>query len=186
MGQNILKIIFYIISFIILLCVLCFVIHYLCDVDKWELDYKANIADVFNIIVTIILAVLVSTFFARRQSVEKFEKEILIADLKEIESKVKLIQYSYEKNDTLNLGSISTELNTVRTYIERFEMTYALYQNVSMLTKLKALHRNLYTIMTNVDNNIINTSEIDISQIQSSCNDFIIETRICMWKVNNL
>lgn len=186
MGQNILKIIFNIIAFVVLLNILCFVIHYLSNVDKWELDYKANIADIFNIFATIILAVLVSTYFSRRQSAEKFEKEILISDLKEIELKVRSIQYSYEKNESLSLGFVSTELNTIRTYIDRFENTYSLYQHAPLATNLKSLHMNLYTIMTNVDDDKIETNKIDIAEIQSFCNKFILETRDCMLKVNSL
>lgn len=186
MGQNILKILLGIIAFLILIIIIYFIIKYFCAVEKWELDYNANIADVMNIFVTIILAILVSSFFSRRQSVEKFEKELLISDLKEIESKVKILQNNYEKNEELSLSLVSVELNTVKTYIDRFEKTFSLYQHAPLLNQLTGLHYELYTKMTSFDSDIINTRQININEIQNSCNKFILETRNCMWKINNM
>ena len=191
MGQNFYKEYLKFWSFLlvcsILICLLAFVMLFLWDISKWELDYKANIADILNVFVTVILAIIVSYFLAKKQSAEKFEKDLLISDLKEMEVKAKSIINLYEENTgVIYVTEVSEALNTLMASMERFKNTCILYYDNFSYEQLEKSSRTMYRSMTNIDGESVNLCDVNLAEYQSLCNDFIIQTRGCMREISRL
>lgn len=192
MGQDfckkILKFLGFLLGCSILIVLLGFVMSFLWDVSRWELDYKANIADILNVFVTVILAFIVSWFLAKKQSVEKFEKELLINDLKDMETKAKGIINLYECNESesVSLDEVSLRLNTLLTSVRNFKQTCLLYYNEFSYSQLEDTSVAMYKSMTDMDGRSMNLHDVDLAGFQSLYDNFIRQTRICMRQISRL
>lgn len=189
MGQTIKKRIlpgFVLIATIIVLLYLIFIIvSILGNVSSWEIDYKANIADILNTFVTALIAIWVSYFLYKIQSKERYEKEILISDVKDMENRVLYIQSRYDKESSFSVSDITNDIDALRSLIDRLYSTLQLY-NYNINSNIYDKHLKMFSIMTNIDAEVIDTSKVDKAELQRVCNDFIIESRKCMKQVIDL
>lgn len=53
----------------------------------WVFDYTVEPMDIINLIVTVVVSVYVAWYITKRLTEERFEKELVISDLKDIEGR---------------------------------------------------------------------------------------------------
>lgn len=190
MGQIIRKRIFsgfvLIATVVILLYLIFIIVSILGNVSSWEIDYKANIADILNTFVTVLIAVWVSYFLYKIQSKERYEKEILISDVKDMENRVLYIQNRYDKEDSISVSDVTNDISALRSLIDRIYNTLHLYNFNIDINSIYEKHLNMFSIMTDIDAENIDTTKVDKLEIQRVCNDFIMESRKCMKQVIDL
>ena len=62
-----------------------------------------------------------SGFFSVRLSEQRFEKEMLIEDLKRIEEKVSSIEHAFDSHEELDISVVSGDISFVRHLLDRFK-----------------------------------------------------------------
>lgn len=177
MGQN--KIICIIASIILLL------LGYLSAgllQTSWIFDYTVEPMDIINLIVTIVVSVYVAWYITKRLTEERFEKELVISDLKDIELEIKKILNAYDGD---NPGSIVLQsVNQLQILIERFKNSIRMTasKNVDM-SVLDTAFTNFYGCATNYEAET-QIEEIDLPSVQSYGNNLIVEVRNLISEIN--
>lgn len=66
---------------------------------SWSYSYVVEPIDIINILVTVLVTIFVAWYVTKKLSEERFEKELIISDLKSIEECIKKILDSYEQEN---------------------------------------------------------------------------------------
>ena len=90
MGQNKIAIILFSISLVVVIALITILSFGLLK-TSWSYSYVVEPIDIVNILVTILVTIFVAWYVTKKLSEERFEKELIISDLKSIEECIKKI-----------------------------------------------------------------------------------------------
>lgn len=177
MGQN--KIIC-IIAFIILL-----LIGYLGAGllrTGWVFDYTVEPMDIINLIVTVVVSVYVAWYITKRLTEERFEKELVISDLKDIENEIKKVLNAYDEDNPGRI--VLPAVNQLQNLIERFKSSIKMTSSKNLdMNVLDRAFTNFYGCATNYEAES-KTDEVDLPSVQNYGNDLIVEVRYLISQIN--
>ena len=148
------------------------------------LSKELNPIDVVTLIVTTIVTIWLGWYVSSKITAQRFEKEYLINDLKQIEQEIFFIEKNIDNSD-IELQKLLSLLDKLNTYIDRFSKTIEVFNvscvNVKMLNKN---FRKLYTKTTDIDGNVFQTDNSNRKEINQVLTKFIIETRKMIFTIN--
>jgi hypothetical protein len=178
MGQNKIAIILFSISLVVVIALITILSFGLLK-TSWSYSYVVEPIDIVNILVTILVTIFVAWYVTKKLSEERFEKELIISDLKSIEECIKKILDAYEQQNANN--QILALINQLHILINRFEKTVVSRQIKT--NKLRNSFWNLFAAATDY-NTANNTSNIDLLMVEHLGDELIIEVRRIIAKVN--
>lgn len=148
----------------------------------WVFDYTVQPMDIINLVVTIFISLYVAWVITKKLTEERFEKELIISDLKDIEAEIKKIMNAY---DGVNPGSvILPAVNQLQILIERFKNSMRITSSKDIDTSvLDSTFRNFYGCATNYEAES-QVDEIDLPSVQNYGNNLIVEVRNLISKIN--
>ena len=148
----------------------------------WVFDYTVEPMDIINLIVTIVVSVYVAWYITKRLTEERFEKELVISDLKDIESEVKKVLDAYEDNNPG--GIVLPAVNQLQNLIKRFKKSIQMTSSKNLDMKvLDKAFTNFYGCATNYEAES-ETKDIDLPSVQTYGNNIIVEVRNLISKIN--
>jgi hypothetical protein len=178
MGQNKIAITLFSVSLIVIIALLT-VLSYGVLQTSWSYNYVVEPIDIINIIVTLLVSVFIAWYVTKRLSEERFDKELIISDLRDIESCIKKTLEFYDSSNSNN--EILIYLNQLHILIRRFQCTI---NTDKMDTRgLENAFWQLFKVATDYDSGS-DTDNVDIPAVQRHGNDLIIEVRRIIKLVN--
>ena len=148
----------------------------------WVFDYTVEPMDIINLIVTVVVSVYVAWYITKRLTEERFEKELVISDLRDIESEIKKILDAYDNEKPGNI--VLPAINQLQILIERFKNSIRITSTNDVDTSiLDTIFINFYRIATNYEG-VSNTEEVDLPSVQNYGSQLIIEVRNLISKIN--
>lgn len=180
MGQNKIAVIFFSISFIVVIALIT-VLSFGLLKTSWSYNYVVEPIDIISIIVTILVTIFVAWYITKKLSEERFDKELIISDLKSIEECIKRILDAYETQNANN--QVLVLINQLHILINRFEKT--IVSRKIDTDKLKKSFWNLFAAATDYTTTD-DTSSIDIPKVEYLSDELIIEVRRIIGKVNTI
>ena len=145
---------------------------------------EINPLDIISLSVSTILAILLGWYFSKKLTVQRYEKEYIISDIKQIADEIITIEREM-KVSNMELQELLNILNNFKIYIDRFTKTIDIFQVTSINTdNLCNYYSHLYQITTNTDGNQFNIDETARIEISNICSSFILETRQMIFKLN--
>lgn len=155
--------------------------------ERATLNYEIVPVDVIDLVVTSAVTIGVGYFIVKRLSEQRFEKEMLIEDLRRIEEKVSSIEHAFDSNTKLDLSLVSGELSTVRHLIDRFKHTLQMTGNpyVSDIEQIDRAFNQLFRTATDFKSMTIEPKDVDKFAIISCASDVILKLREVIVRINN-
>lgn len=101
MGQNKVAITLFSVCLIVIVALLTILSYGLLR-TKWSYNYVVEPIDVINIVVTLLVSIFIAWYVTKRLSEERFDKELVIADLRDIESCMKKTLELYDRSNNNN------------------------------------------------------------------------------------
>jgi hypothetical protein len=156
-------------------------------VQNMEIDYKLVPIDVFSLFISSVITIWLGYYVVKKLSEQRFEKEMLINDLKQIEEKVREVEDIFENSDMIDLGGMSVKMNTVRHLVDRFVFTVQIAENdiEKDIEPINDTLNNLYMAATNFDSPTVSRNDIDVATILHHTNDLITNVRRLTISLNN-
>lgn len=154
---------------------------------KNNISYQVNAIDYISMITSAIVTIWVGWFISKKLTENRFQKEFLIGDLKEIERNIHEIEDIFETSTSVDIMHISSKFSTLYSIENRFSETISimnLSKNIS--TNIREVITNLYEKATDFSSPNEYTNKLDIPEIKKRCNDIIIETRTLIIKINSI
>ena len=153
---------------------------------EWTFSYVVEPIDLINLIVTFLISVFVAWYITKQLSEERFEKELIISDLKAIEECMKrsldlLTPYNQTAKNISDGELIMHSYNELQILISRFKKTVS-SRNIDT-NKLSGLLTQFYKEITNFDSSV-DIKNLDYPQVQQLGDDLIIEVRDIIRKIN--
>lgn len=177
------------ISLIIVALALFFFLRLL-YVQAWfynmSLDYHLVPIDVINLFVSGGITIWIGYYIVKKLSEQRFEKEMLINDLRLIEQEVNSIGSLFQTSTRVDIAHISSKINTIENIIDRFISTITISTIVPIKStdSLRKAFYILYASATNLESDVVETSKIDLPPIQKASNDVILKTRELILQIN--
>lgn len=178
MGQNKIAITLFSISLLVLLSLLTILSFGLLQTN-WSYSYVVEPIDIVNILTTILVTVFAAWYITKRLSEERYDKELVISDLRSIENCIKKVLDLCDTSD--GNTNILTSINQLHILINRFQRTVT--SRKINVTKLQNAFWNFYAAATDYDSND-NTANVDLPLVQHLGDDLIIEVRQIIRVVN--
>ena len=173
-----------IILFFILFCLMSLIIGFLLNViirTSWTYSYVVEPIDIINIVITTSVTIFVAWFITKQISEERFEKELVISDLKSIEICIESMLKSYEEGKANE--KILASINQLYILINRFEKTIS-FKKIDIST-LQAKFWQLYSTATDYTSSE-NVDSINLPAVQAYSDDLIVEIRKTIGKINSI
>lgn len=148
----------------------------------WVFVYTVEPMDIINLVVTILVSVYVAWIITKKLTEERFEKELVISDLKDIEVEIKKILDAYEKSEPGNV--ILPAINQLRILIDRFKKS--VQKTVSKKLDTAALDSSFtlfYRFATDYGG-VDNVTDVDLPSVQNHGSNLIIEVRNLISTIN--
>ncbi len=140
---------------------------------------------ILGIVVSATVAVWLGWYITKKLSAQRFQKEYLITDIKQIEAEISFIERKMQASD-IELQTILELLNKFKLYIDRFSKTIDIFQITSInSTKLAENYNRLYSKTTNTEGDQLNIDESVRIEINDICSSIIAETRQMIFVINN-
>lgn len=148
----------------------------------WVFDYTVQPMDIINLVVTIFISLYVAWVITKKLTEERFEKELLISDLKDIEAEIKRILDAYETSEPGN--TILPAINQLRVLIERFKNTILLTASKNLDTAvLDTSFIQFYRLSTDYEA-VDNVTDVDLPSVQNYGSKLIVEIRNLISQIN--
>lgn len=150
---------------------------------EWVYDYTVEPMDIINLITTVVVSVYVAWYITKRLTEERFEKELVISDLKDIEGEINKILDAYEKSEPGDV--ILPSINQLRILIDRFKKSIQLTASKKLDTAtLDSSFTQFYRYATDYGA-VDNVTDIDLPSVQNYGSILIIEVRNLISTINN-
>lgn len=148
-------------------------------VQNVQIDYKLVPIDVFSLFVSSAITIWVGYYVVKKLSEQRFEKELLINDLRLIEQEIQQVESIFETSSTIDLTLISSKMNTIKHLIERFTYTVRLSDsNIdNQIPSINDAFFGLYRVSTNFDSESISRENVNFSLITYHTNRLILKVR---------
>lgn len=155
--------------------------------ERATVNYEIVPVDVIDLMVTSAITIGVGYYIVKRLSEQRFEKEMLIEDLRRIEEKVSSIEHAFDSHTNLDLSLMSGELSTIRHLIDRFKHTLQMTGNpyVSDMEQIDRAFNKLFRSATDFKSITIKPQDVDNSVIIKCASDVILRLREVIVKINN-
>lgn len=178
MGQNKIAITLFSVCLIVIITLLT-VLSYGVLQTSWSYSYVVEPIDIINIIVTLLVSVFIAWYVTKRLSEERFDKELVISDLRDIESCIKKTLELYDRSNSNN--EILIYLNQLHILIRRFQCTI----NIDKVDTrgLENAFWQLFKVATDYDSGS-DTDNVDVPAVQRDGDALIIEVRRIIKVVN--
>jgi len=159
-------------------------LYYIDWFNTFVYDKNVSPFDIFNLIITSIVAVGLGYYITKRLTEERFMKEYLIADIEKVENELENTESIFDTNN-VDLLTVFNALNKLSHKIERIENTAKLIDfNVEEIQSLKQLSYRLFDIATATDDtNRINSFETNM-QLEPIYNDISVCLKKIVHQVN--
>ena len=119
--------------------------------NKFEYDKNVSPFDVFNLIISSIVAIGLGYYITKKLTEERFMKEYLIADIEKVENELENIESVLNTNN-VDLLTVFNALNKLSHKIERIENTAKLIDFRTLeIQELKQFNYTLFQIATATD-----------------------------------
>lgn len=166
-------------SVIIVVCILILILIYrsswFCNVN---VDYGFVPLDAIGILVSAAVTVWVGFNIAKKLSVSRFEKDYLITDLNKMEAAVSEMEKLYKNSAFVDLSNISAMNAELQSIVKRFTDTVKLMDDdQSKYADLKYFADMVYQKTTSVNGSYIEVEKINLPELETSFNNFILEVR---------
>lgn len=149
-------------------------------------NYDQNVSpfDVFNLIITSIIAIGLGYYITKKLTEERFMKEYLISDIEKVESELENIEAVFNANN-VDLLTVFNAINKLSHKIERIENTAKLIDfPIEDISKLKELKNKLFAIATATDDaSSINTFQTSM-KLEPIYNDISMRLKKIVHQVN--
>lgn len=140
--------------------------------------------DIITLVVTSLVTVWLGWYVSKKITEQRYQKEYVINDLKQIEEELNFIERSMQSSN-IDLQSLLGLLNKLKTYIERFSKTIEIFGISCVDAKtLDTFYRELYIITTDLDSNQLLLDETNRNEINQVCSSFVIHTRSMIFEIN--
>lgn len=150
-----------------------------------DVDRTLNPLEVFNILITSTVTISVAWYISKKITEQRFEKELLIGDLKQVEKEVHSIEDIINNSDTIDVNLVLLKIGSIRNNIDRFESTVEILNLKGADTiDLNKSFNNLYSFSTDVDSIIVKSDTIDLAEINRKCSDVVVKTRKLLFQIN--
>lgn len=155
--------------------------------ERATVNYEIVPVDVIDLIVTSAVTIGVGYYIVKRLSEQRFEKEMLIEDLRRIEEKVSSIEHAFDSHEELDISVVSGDISAVRHLLDRFKHTLEMTGNpyVKDMENINHAFNQLFRSATDFDSKIIQTKKTDKSAIIDCASDVILRLREVIVKINN-
>jgi|WetSurMetagenome_2_1015567.scaffolds.fasta_scaffold44829_2 hypothetical protein len=141
--------------------------------------------DVINIIVTSIMAIFLAWYITKRLSEQRFKKEFIIGDLKNIEEQIHYIERVTNDLQKIQLQPLLDLLLKLETHIHRFNKSLEiLHINCNESKKLDKYYTSLYIKATDVDGQELDIDSAKRNEIRKVCTKFVLATRSIIYIIN--
>jgi hypothetical protein len=143
--------------------------------------------DVFNLIITSGLTLFLAWYITKRLTEQRYEKEYIIEDLKNIEEQINYIERLTGDIQTIQLQPLLEIFNKLQNHIERFNKTSEVF-NISCKDSLSlsSNYNSLYKKATDIDGLQLDIDSIKRNEIHTTCSNFVITTRSLICEINKL
>lgn len=178
MGQNRTAVILFSISLIVVLALIT-ILSFGVLRTSWSYSFIVEPIDVINLLVTVLVTIFVAWYVTKKLSEERFDKELIISDLKSIEACIEKILEAYEPRNAN--GEILNSINELHILINRFERTIET-RKISTHA-LRNSFWSFFAVATDYDSGN-DTDNIDLPMVQRLGDDLIIEIRRIIGVVN--
>ena len=141
--------------------------------------------DVFNLITTSIITIFLAWYITKKLTEQRYEKEFVIGDLKNIEEQINYIERITSDIQSIQLQPILDLFTKLQTHIERFNKTIEILQiPCSESNKLNSYYYSLYKKATDVDGLQLDIDSVKRNEIHKVCTNFVITTRSIICTIN--
>lgn len=150
-----------------------------------NVEYGFVPVDAIGILVSAAVTVWVGLNIAKNLTESRFEKDYLIVDLNKMESIVSEMERLYKSSTFVDLSNITSMNVELQSIIKRFTDTVKIMNNSSSkYAELKYLADKVYQKTTNVDGQYVEVDKINIPELDTAFNKFILEVRKQIIAVN--
>lgn len=151
-----------------------------------SLDYHLVPIDVINLFVTGGITIWIGYYIVKKLSEQRFEKEMLINDLRLIEQEVNGIRSLFQTSEHVDIAHISSKMNSIENIIDRFASTITISKVISSdsTVALRKAFNILYASTTDFGSNVEDASSVVLPPIQKASNDVILKTRELILRIN--
>ncbi len=140
--------------------------------------------DILSLIVTTIVTFWFGWYISKKLTEQRYQKEYVINDLKQIEEELCYIERSMQSSN-IDLENLLDNLNKLNTYIKRFCKTVEIFKISTIDVKnLNKFYNLLYSKTTNVESSQLVLDATNRNEINQVCADFVIETRGMIFTIN--
>lgn len=155
--------------------------------ERATVNYEIVPVDVIDLMVTSAITIGVGYYIVKRLSEQRFEKEMLIEDLRRIEEKVSSIENAFDSHEELDISLVSGYISSVRHLLDRFKHTLQMTGNsyVEEMKEIDHAFNRLFRSATDFDSKIIQTQKTDKSAIIDCASEVILKLREVIVKINN-
>ena len=152
--------------------------------NTFEYDKKVSPFDVFNLIISTIVAIGLGYYITKKLTEERFMKEYLISDIEKVENELENIETIFNAKH-VELMTVFNAVNKLSHKIERIENTAKLIDfKTKEISKLKELNTNLFASATATDEaSSINTYQTHL-QLEPIYNDISVCLKKIVHRVN--
>jgi uncharacterized protein YdcH (DUF465 family) len=154
--------------------------------NSFTYDLDVSPFDVFNLIISSLVAISLGYYITKKLTEERFMKEFIIGDIAKVELELENIESILSANN-VELSTIFNALNKLSHKIERIENTAKLIEFKSdEIKNLKLLYFQIFKIATNTDNSTRVNTIISNIELEPVYNDFSISLRKMVYMVNKI
>jgi hypothetical protein len=152
--------------------------------NTFEYDKNVSPFDIFNLIITSIVAIGLGYYITKKLTEERFMKEYLIADIEKVENELENLESIFDSNN-VDLLTVFNALNKLSHKIERIENTAKLIDfSTQEIQNLKHLNFRLFLIATATDEgNTINSLQTN-TQLEPIYNDISVCLKKIVYNIN--
>lgn len=141
--------------------------------------------DVVNLFATSIITVFLAWYITKKLSEQRYEKEFVITDLKNIEDQINYIERSTSNTESIELQPLLDLLIKLQLNIDRFNKTVEILRiSCKDSKKLDKYYKKLYKKVTDVDGIQLEIDSVKRMEIQNVCTSFIVTTRFIICSIN--
>lgn len=181
------KVIIGLLSFVLIIVLFFFISLLYCQ--SWfstvTLSKELVPLDVFNLLFTSGITVFLAWYITKKLTEQRYEKEFVIGDLKNIEEQINYIEKLTSDIQSIQLQPLLDLLTKLQTHIERFNKTIdILKMPCNDSKKLNIYYTSLFKKATDVDGLQLDLDSVKRNEIHKVCNNFVVTTRSIICAIN--
>jgi hypothetical protein len=158
-----------------------FVMSWLCNA---KIDYTIVPLDVFSLLISSAITVWIGWYVAKKLTEQRFEKDFLISDLKQMEEEVHQIKRLFDSSSSIDVSHVALRISLLHQIKQKFCATYRLVANNISADELGKSINELFSLTTTSDSKTIIVDHIDAHELAQKINNIIINIRRLIVKVN--